>query len=89
MVWNYVVSNYVEWNDEEWNMKQRLWFTALMSFVLSILMTCWVTWLNLGAVPDFINYWMKAFSFAWPAAAVISFIFGPGVHRLSVHLATR
>ena len=33
-------------------MKQRLAFTLMMSFTLSVLMTLWITFINLGATPD-------------------------------------
>ncbi|SIQ35959.1 DUF2798 domain-containing protein [Marinobacterium stanieri] len=68
-------------------MKQRLWFTALMSFVLAFLMTGYVTWLNLGFNEQYLAQWMRAFSLAWPVAAVISFLFGPTVHKLSLRLS--
>ncbi|GAA0693822.1 hypothetical protein GCM10009104_21540 [Marinobacterium maritimum] len=68
-------------------MKQRLWFTALMSLVLSFFMTAYVTWLNLGFSDLYVTQWMRAFSMAWPAAGVISFIFGPTVQQWSHRLA--
>ncbi len=68
-------------------MKQRVIFAILMSFVLSILMTCWVTWINLGWTEQFYSQWFNAFILAWPAAALISFFVGPEAHKLSVKLA--
>ncbi|MPY26213.1 DUF2798 domain-containing protein [Shewanella sp. YLB-07] len=64
-------------------MKQRIVFSLLMSFVLSLLMTLWITWINLGLAPNFLWLWAKAFILAWPAAATISFLFAPKVHNLS------
>ncbi len=58
-------------------MKHRMIFSIIMSLILSILMTCWVTWINLGWGPDFIEKWMAAFRLAWPAAALIAFALGP------------
>ena len=52
-------------------MKQRLLFSVLMSLVLSFLMSCWVTWVNLGLSEVFVERWMNAFVLAWPAAAII------------------
>ncbi len=69
-------------------MKHRMIFAALMSFVLSFLMTAWVTFVNLGLPPDFVTFWMKSWVLAWPAAGVISFIFGPYLHQLATKLAT-
>ncbi|WP_417790459.1 DUF2798 domain-containing protein [Terasakiella pusilla] len=58
-------------------MKQRLVFSLVMSLILSFLMTLWVTWINLGFIPDFVSQWLRAFGMAWPAAAVISFFTAP------------
>ncbi|WP_430461861.1 DUF2798 domain-containing protein [Thalassolituus sp. LLYu03] len=65
-------------------MKQRLAFTLMMSFVLSVLMTCWVTFINLGFTDEFFMRWGKAFVLAWPAAFVIAFLFGPRIHQWSM-----
>lgn len=65
-------------------MKQRLVFTALMSFSLAIIMTCWVTWLNLGFVEDFFFRWGKAFVMAWPVAATVAFVLGPRIMKISM-----
>ncbi|WP_020590709.1 DUF2798 domain-containing protein [Kiloniella laminariae] len=67
-------------------MKQRLLFSALMSFVLSFLMSCWVTWINLGLSAMFIERWLNAFILAWPAAAAVSFLFGPIVQQLTLRI---
>lgn len=64
-------------------MKQRLLSAVLMSFALSLLMTCWVTWINLGWSPAFIGQWLSAFWLAWPAAAIIAFSIGPAVQKLT------
>jgi len=68
-------------------MKQRLIFTAVMSLTLSFFMTFWVTWINLGFNPDFILQWLRAFSMAWPAAAVISFVMGPFIQAVTLKLS--
>ncbi|WP_108261953.1 DUF2798 domain-containing protein [Mangrovicoccus ximenensis] len=67
-------------------MTHRLIFAVMMSLVLSFLMTFFVTWLNLGFVPDFASRWMTAFRVAWPTAAAISFLFGPAVTKASLRL---
>lgn len=69
-------------------MKQRLVFSALMSFVLSFLMTLWVTWINLGLVDGFAGYWFQAFVLAWPAAALISFITAPSIQYITQKIVT-
>ena len=67
-------------------MKHRLQSTILLSFALSLLMSCWVTWINLGLGAHFPGQWIQAFLLAWPAAAVIAFIAGPPVQRLTARL---
>lgn len=67
-------------------MKHRLIATALMSFSLSLLMSCWVTYLNLGLTTAFFSDWMSAFRLAWPAAAVIAFLLGPPIQRATTFL---
>ena len=64
-------------------MKQRILFTVIMSFFLSSLMTLWVTYINLGNTPEFLNMWRTAFLLAWPAAGVISFIVSPLAQRIT------
>ncbi|MBV1789041.1 DUF2798 domain-containing protein [Marinobacterium sp. D7] len=63
--------------------KYRIFFSLFMSLILSFLMTAWVTWINLGVVDGFLFKWSTAFFTAWPAAAIISFLFGPRIHRLT------
>lgn len=70
-------------------MKSRLIATLLMSFGLSLMMSCWVTFLNLGLSEAFLEKWMTAFRLAWPAAAVIAFFLGPPVQKATVFLADR
>ncbi|WP_293138626.1 DUF2798 domain-containing protein [Moritella sp.] len=54
-----------------------------MSFFLSSLMTLWVTYINLGYTPDFLNMWGHSFLLAWPAAGLISFITSPLAQRIA------
>ncbi|WP_295894949.1 DUF2798 domain-containing protein [uncultured Vibrio sp.] len=67
-------------------MSRKIVFGILMSFVLSSLMTLWVTWLNIGFVTDFLSYWGKAFILAWPAATLISIAFSPYVQAFTALL---
>ncbi|WP_286720147.1 DUF2798 domain-containing protein [Thalassolituus sp. UBA2009] len=64
-------------------MKQRIAFTLMMSFVLSVLMTCWITFLNLGFTDEFFLRWFNAWLLAWPAAALIAFFSGPTIQHWS------
>lgn len=64
----------------------RLVFGLLMSLAMSVLMTGWVTWINLGLGPDFAWNWGRAFLMAWPAAFLIAFAFGPVLQGLTQRL---
>lgn len=70
-------------------LKQRLVFTVLMSFILSAVMTGWVTFINLGLTNGFGGQWIRAFVIAWPAAGLISFIFTPWLQDLSYRLTLK
>ncbi|MGO2353837.1 MAG: DUF2798 domain-containing protein [Marinomonas foliarum] len=70
-------------------MKHRILFAILMSFTLSLVMSAWITFLNIGARADFIELWMHFWVLAWPAAGIISFIAGPFLHGLAHKLAAK
>ncbi|BBN83653.1 hypothetical protein PA25_36380 [Pseudoalteromonas sp. A25] len=65
------------------SLKHRVTFTLLLSFFLSVLMTLWVTYINLGVSAHFFANWGKAFVLAWPAAAVISFFSAPIAQKIT------
>lgn len=67
----------------------RLVFAALMSAWMSLLMTAFVVWLNLGFGAGYLGHWRHAFLPAWPAAFVIVLLSGPAVQKLSRTLALR
>ncbi|NWO04695.1 MAG: DUF2798 domain-containing protein [Alteromonadaceae bacterium] len=64
-------------------MKHRIVFAILMSFILTLFMSAWVTFINIGLIDGFISHWLSAWVLAWPAAGIISFIFGPKIHQTS------
>ena len=70
-------------------MMSRVIAALLMSFSLSLLMSCWVTFINLGFTDSFFGQWMTAFRLAWPPAAVIAFLLGPTVQRATAFLVRR
>lgn len=70
-------------------MKHRFIFAILMSFVLTFFMSAWVTFINVGLIDDFVNYWMSAWLLAWPAAGLISFISGPRIHKLAHQISEK
>lgn len=67
----------------------RFVFSGLMSLWMSLLMTAFVVWLNLGFGNAYLLHWRHSFLAAWPAAFVIVLLFGPVVMRLSEALVTR
>ncbi|WP_174873260.1 DUF2798 domain-containing protein [Vogesella oryzae] len=67
-------------------LRLRLLFALLMSCLMSLLMTAWVTWLNLGAGPAYFAHWGRAFVAAWPAAFTAVLLLAPAVQRLSLKL---
>jgi len=70
-------------------MKHRIIFAVLMSFTLSLIMSAWITYVNIGMHPDFVRFWMNAWALAWPAAGIISFIAGPLLHSLAYKIANK
>ncbi len=68
-------------------LRLRLIFALLMSCLMSLLMTAWVTWLNLGSGPLFLAHWRHAFIAAWPAAFSVVVLLAPAMQRLSLRLA--
>ncbi|MGO2392535.1 MULTISPECIES: DUF2798 domain-containing protein [unclassified Halomonas] len=68
-------------------MKHRIIFAILMSFTLSLIMSAWVTYVNIGAHTDFVGIWMHAWLLAWPAAGIIAFICGPFLHKVAHRIA--
>ncbi|WP_300754473.1 DUF2798 domain-containing protein [Janthinobacterium sp.] len=70
-------------------MRLRLVFSLLMSFVMSLLMSAWVTWLNIGLHPDFMLRWRHAFLAAWPVAFTVVILCAPTVQGLSHKLIAK
>jgi hypothetical protein len=70
-------------------MKGRLILSLLMSSIMVLMVTLLVTFLNLGAVPDFLFQWAKAYVVAWPVAAGTAFAIMPGCRRLTDRIIAR
>lgn len=62
---------------------QRLLFSLLMSGLMAFTIGAWVTLINLGFIPGYIGYWMKAFLLAWPAGFTIVVIAAPTIQRIT------
>lgn len=69
------------------NWIRRVSFSFCMSLVLSLLMTGWVTYLNLGITNTFFQSWSKAFILAWPAAFLIALFCSELVGRMATKLS--
>jgi Protein of unknown function (DUF2798) len=70
-------------------MKARLILSLLMSSIMVFMVTLLVTFLNLGAVPDFLLQWAKAYVVAWPLAAGTAFTIMPACRRLTDRIVAR
>ncbi|MEH6394486.1 DUF2798 domain-containing protein [Pseudoalteromonas sp.] len=70
-------------------MKIHLIFTAAFSFLMSFLLSAWVTYLNLGLSDTFIQSWLTAFINAWPAAFVVAFSVAPPIRLLVMRLFSK
>ena len=68
-------------------LRLRLVFAALMSLLMSTLMSAWVTWLNLGFGPHYVSRWLHALAAAWPCAFAIVVAAAPSVQGLARRLA--
>lgn len=65
------------------DLRTRLIFAALMSLMMSVIMSGWITWLNVGFQPNYGARWLHAFLAAWPAAFVSVVLIAPAVQRLT------
>ena len=68
---------------------QRFVFTFIFSFFLSLMMSAWVTYINLGFSAVFVDKWMIAFVNAWPAAFTVAFLLNKPVARLTEFVMRR
>lgn len=65
------------------DLRTRMIFAALMSLMMSVIMSGWITWLNVGFQPNYANRWLHAFLAAWPAAFFSVMLIAPTVQRLT------
>ncbi|KAF7788632.1 hypothetical protein PRUB_a1647 [Pseudoalteromonas rubra] len=68
---------------------RKLIFTTLFSFCLSTLMSGWVTYVNLGVAPGFLQHWFRAFVHAWPIALVTAYLLSGPIHSLTHFILER
>ncbi|MGX9713155.1 DUF2798 domain-containing protein [Janthinobacterium lividum] len=70
-------------------LRLRCVFAFLMSLVMTLLMSAWVTWLNIGLQADFLPRWRHAFFAAWPVAFCAVMLFAPRVQVISRNIVAR
>jgi hypothetical protein len=70
-------------------LRLRCVFAFLMSLVMTLLMSAWVTWLNIGLQADFFPRWRHAFLAAWPVAFCAVMLFAPRVQLMSRSIVAR
>jgi Protein of unknown function (DUF2798) len=61
--------------------KAKFVFPVLMAGFITFFLTAIVTIVNVGIPQDFLHRWLKSWFVAWPAAAVIAFVFLPHIRR--------
>jgi hypothetical protein len=71
------------------DLRTRTIFASLMSFLMTVIMSGWITWLNVGFRPDYVARWGHAFLAAWPAAFVAVMLIAPMVQRATLRLAQK
>lgn len=70
-------------------LRLRCVFALLMSLLMTLLMSAWVTWLNIGLHPDFLLRWRHAFLAAWPVAFCAVMLCAPAVQQASRQIVLR
>ena len=67
-------------------MKIHFIFTLIFSFMMSFLLSAWVTYVNLGLSNTFVQSWLTAFINAWPAAFLVAFTVAPPIRAAVIKL---
>lgn len=61
----------------------HLGFTIVMGTMMVTVMTCVITLVNVGPVPDFLSYWGKAFAVAYVVALPVIYFLAPLARKLT------
>ena len=61
--------------------KARFIFPVLATGVIVFVVSCVVTFTNIGLRPDFVPRWLSAFFVGWPVASITGLIAFPYVRR--------
>lgn len=67
----------------------KLIFTTLFSGAMSLMVSAWVTYINLGLPEDFISRWEVAFMSAWPASFAAAYLFNRPIMALTQMLVSK
>ncbi|MFM9735656.1 DUF2798 domain-containing protein, partial [Streptomyces niveiscabiei] len=59
------------------------------SFMMSFLLSAWVTYVNLGFSDTFVQSWLTAFINAWPAAFLVAFAVAPPIRSMVIKLINK
>ena len=70
-------------------MKIHFIFTLAFSFMMSFLLSAWVTFVNLGLSDTFMQSWLTAFINAWPAAFLVAFTVAPPIRAVVIKLINK
>lgn len=54
-----------------------------MATIMALIMTGFITWLNLGLVENFLWLWVRAYLIAWPLAVLSAFVAAPFAPRIT------
>jgi hypothetical protein len=57
-------------------------FAVVMSLIMTVVLTCFVTFMNTGAGNGFTLRWLRAFLLAWPVAFICIMLFANKVRRV-------
>jgi len=58
----------------------------VMAFIMAMIMTGFVTWMNLGFNDAFFVNWGRAFVFAWPVASIAAFLALPIAPKITLRI---
>ena len=61
--------------------KARFIFPVLATGIIVFVVSCVVTFTNIGLRPDFVPRWLSAFFIGWPVASITGLIVFPYVRR--------
>jgi hypothetical protein len=66
--------------------KTKIIRPTIVAAIMTFLVTLVITYVNLGAPPDFFHRWMIAWAIAWPVATVAAFIAIPAAERITAFI---